>query len=57
VNDSCSVRHRPKCKSARRGSSIVIVNITEFRSDAIIITPAIVKAISLSELSASDTKV
>ena len=36
------------------GGSIVVVNITKSRSDAIIITPLIVKAIGLSALSASD---
>ncbi|TWU71128.1 hypothetical protein ED733_002535 [Metarhizium rileyi] len=36
------------------GGSIVIVNITKFRSDAIIITSAVVKAISLSAMSPFD---
>jgi tetratricopeptide (TPR) repeat protein len=38
------------------GGSILVVNITEFRSDAIIVSPAAIKAINLSELSASDAK-
>ncbi|KAH6883524.1 CHAT domain-containing protein [Thelonectria olida] len=36
--------------------SIVVVNITEFRSDAILISRNAVKALALSELSASDAK-
>ncbi|KAK4113092.1 hypothetical protein N656DRAFT_836594 [Canariomyces notabilis] len=38
------------------GGSIVVVNITEFRSDAIIITPAVVKAVNLSNLSTSEAE-
>jgi CHAT domain-containing protein len=38
------------------GGSIVVVNITEFRNDAIIIMPTVVKAVSLSKLSVSDAK-
>jgi hypothetical protein len=39
------------------GGSIVVVNITEIRSDAIIITPAVIKAINLSNLSTSEAKI
>ncbi|ROT37123.1 hypothetical protein SODALDRAFT_279961, partial [Sodiomyces alkalinus F11] len=38
------------------GGSIVVVNVSSFRSDAIIITPTIVKAVPLARLSASDAQ-
>ena len=38
------------------GGTIVVVNITESRSDAILIQPSLVRAINLSELSGSEAK-
>ena len=39
------------------GGSIVVVNITEFRSDAIIISPEAIATLELSNISAADAKV
>ncbi len=39
------------------GGSIVIVNITEFWSDAILVSPTAIKTMSLPELSSADAKV
>ena len=39
------------------GGSIVVVNITEFRSDAIIISPEAITTLELSNISAADAKV
>ncbi|KAK7574550.1 hypothetical protein V3481_016530 [Fusarium oxysporum f. sp. vasinfectum] len=38
------------------GGTIVVVNITEYRSDAILISPTIIEAINLRDLLASDAK-
>ena len=38
------------------GGSIVVVNITEFWSDAILVSPTAIKTISLPELSSADAK-
>jgi CHAT domain-containing protein len=39
------------------GGSIVVVNISAFRSDAIIITPTVTKALQITKLSVSDAKI